>query len=103
LIQVFRQFVAWIAFVFEHNVRVAITLGLIGAGGLGYILQIQRQTFQYTNMMAAILVVVLLSGSAEVLSQRVRSYLRDDETTESKGVFETFLGTPQKIVKSALK
>lgn len=101
--QVFRQFVAWVAFVFEHNVRVAITLGLIGAGGLGYILQIQRATFQYTNMMAAILVVVVLSGSVEVLSQRVRSYLRDDETTESKSVLETFLGVPRKIAESTVK
>lgn len=80
LSQVLRQYIAWTLYIFELNVRIAITLGLIGAGGLGYVLNIQRQTFQYTNMMAAILVSVVLLLSVEMTSQRIRSYLRDDET-----------------------
>ncbi|WP_227380961.1 hypothetical protein [Haladaptatus halobius] len=38
----------------------AITLGFIGAGGLGFVMNMQRQPFQYTNMMAAIPMLVVL-------------------------------------------
>ncbi len=101
LSQVFRQFIAWIAFDLEHNVRVAISLGLIGAGGLGLELDIQRKTFNYTEMMACIILIVLLAGSVELLSQRVRSYLRDEDEVEKTGVLEAFLSAPRKIVESA--
>jgi phosphonate transport system permease protein len=101
LSQVFRQFLAWIAFDLEHNVRVAITLGVIGAGGLGLELNIQRRTFNYTEMMACIILVVLLAGSVELLSQRLRSYLRDDDT-EQTGFIEAFVTAPRKIVQSGM-
>ncbi|QFU84834.1 phosphonate ABC transporter, permease protein PhnE [Natronorubrum aibiense] len=100
LSQVFRQYLAWIAFDFEHNVRVAITLGVIGAGGLGLILEIQRQTFNYTNMMACIIVIVFVAGSVELLSQRLRSYLREDDDVEQIGLLEAFRTAPRKIVES---
>jgi len=100
LSQVFRQFIAWIAFDLEHNVRVAIGLGLIGAGGLGLELDIQRKTFNYTEMMACIILILLLAGTVELLSQRVRSYLRDDEDVEQSGILEAFVNAPKKIIES---
>ena len=100
LSQVLRQYIAWTMYIFELNVRIAITLGLIGAGGLGYVLNIQRQTFQYTNMMAAILVSVVLLVSIEMASQRIRSYLRDDET---EGFLELLKRVPRRWAESAGK
>lgn len=100
LSQVFRQFIAWLAFDLEHNVRVAIGLGLIGAGGLGLELNIQRKTFNYTEMMACIILIVIIAGSVELMSQRIRSYLRDDEDIERTGVLEAFLTAPTKIARS---
>ncbi len=100
LSQVFRQFIAWIAFDLEHNVRVAISLGLIGAGGLGLELDIQRRTFNYTEMMACIILIVVLAGSVELASQRVRSYLRDDDEVEQTGILEALWTAPRKILES---
>ena len=102
LSQVFRQFIAWIAFDLEHNVRVAISLGIIGAGGLGLELNIQRRTFNYTEMMACIILVVLLAGSVELLSQRLRAYLRDDDDIERTGIIEAFVTAPKKIVAAGM-
>ncbi|MFB6201109.1 MAG: phosphonate ABC transporter, permease protein PhnE [Halorhabdus sp.] len=102
LSQVFRQFIAWIAFDFEHNVRAAIGLGLIGGGGLGLELYLQRQTFHYTEMMACIIVIFLLAGTVELLSQRVRSALRDEETVEKTGVLKALRTAPKKIVASTM-
>lgn len=102
LSQVFRQFIAWLAFDLEHNVRVAISLGLIGAGGLGLELNVQRRTYNYTEMMACIILVILLAGSVELLSQRLRSYLREDEEIERTGILEAFVTAPKKIVNSSM-
>ncbi|WP_438267823.1 phosphonate ABC transporter, permease protein PhnE [Halomarina pelagica] len=98
LSQVMRQYIAWTMYIFELNVRIAITLGLIGAGGLGYVLMIQRQTFQYTNMMAAIFVSVALILAIEMTSQRVRSRLRADEETES--VVELLRAFPRRTAEA---
>ncbi|MFB6174030.1 MAG: phosphonate ABC transporter, permease protein PhnE [Halobacteriales archaeon] len=100
LSQVFREFIAWLAFDLEHNVRVAIGLGIIGAGGLGLELNIQRRTFNYTEMMACIILVLLLVGSVEYLSQRVRSYLREGEDVETQGPITILLNAPRKIVSA---
>ncbi|MFB6296887.1 MAG: phosphonate ABC transporter, permease protein PhnE [Salinirussus sp.] len=101
LSQVFREFIAWLAFDLEHNVRVAVGLGIIGAGGLGLELNIQRRTFNYTEMMACILLIILLVGSVELLSQRLRSYLREDDEIETEGIVTILLRTPRRIVSAA--
>jgi phosphonate transport system permease protein len=102
LSQVFRQFIAWIAFDLEHNVRAAVGLGIIGAGGLGLELYIQRQTFNYTNMMACIILIFLLAASVELVSQRVRSSLREDDDVEQSGILEAFVNAPKKILTSTM-
>jgi phosphonate transport system permease protein len=98
LSQVFRQFIAWIAFDLEHNVRAAIGLGLIGGGGLGLELYVQRQTFHYTNMMACIILIFLLAGSVELASQRVRSYLREEDDVETSGILESLVNVPRNVL-----
>jgi phosphonate transport system permease protein len=101
LSQVFREFIAWLAFDLEHNVRVAIGLGIIGAGGLGLELNIQRRTFNYTEMMACILLILVLVGSVEYLSQRVRSYLREGDDVETEGIITILIKAPGRIVAAA--
>lgn len=101
LSQVLRQYIAWAMYVFELNVRIAITLGLIGAGGLGFAMNMQRQTFQYTNMMAAILVSVVLILTIEMASQRIRSHLREGE--ETKGVLQHLREFPDRMQEAMLR
>jgi phosphonate transport system permease protein len=102
LSQVFRQFIAWVAFDLEHNVRAAIGLGIIGAGGLGLELYVQRQTFNYTEMMACIILIFLLAASVELISQRVRSALREDDDVEKSGIIESLANAPKNILSSTM-
>ena len=53
---------------FEINVRIAVSLGIIGGGGLGQVLSVQQGLFAFTNMMATILVILVLIISVEVVS-----------------------------------
>ena len=101
--QIIRPFIAWAMFILENNVRSAVGLGIIGAGGLGVTLTIEQQQFNYTNMMATILFIVLLVLSVEMISQRTRSYLRGDDGEEPLNLYELIVGFPQRMSDSLLK
>ncbi len=98
LSQVFTPFIAWTMYILEINTRIAVTMGLVGGGGIGYILQTQRQLFKYTNMMATILVIFLLVVSVEFVSQRVRSYIRGEE--EGTSFLKLVIEFPQRMARS---
>ena len=101
--QIVRPFIAWAMFILENNVRSAVGLGIIGAGGLGVTLSIEQQTFQFTNMMATILFIVLLVLSVEMVSQRVRSYLREGDDEERLSFYQLVVGFPERMSDSLLK
>ncbi|WP_049969493.1 phosphonate ABC transporter, permease protein PhnE [Haladaptatus cibarius] len=104
LSQVFTPFIAWTMYILEINVRIAVTMGLIGAGGIGGILNTQQGLFAYTNMMATIIVIFVLVVSVEMISQRTRSYLRGDGEDHG-GFFQHLIdlirGFPQRMSESA--
>jgi len=101
--QIVRPFIAWAMFILENNVRSAVGLGIIGAGGLGVTLSIEQQTFQFTNMMATILFIVLLVLSVEMISQRTRSYLREGDDEERLSLCQLIVGFPERMSDSLLK
>ena len=101
LSQVTTPFIAWTLYIFEINVRIAVTLGIIGGGGLGQVLVVQEGLFAFTNMMATILVILVLIISVEMFSQRIRSHIRADQ--EAQGIVALILGFPQRMAESALK
>ena len=101
--QIVRPFIAWAMFILENNVRSAVSLGIIGAGGLGVTLTVEEQTFQFTNMMATILFIVLLVMSVEMISQRTRSYLREDDDIERMSFYQLIVGFPKRMSDSVLK
>ena len=102
LTKVIRPFLAWILYLAEGSIRMAVGLGLLGAGGLGYVLEMERGMFNYTDMMATILTIMVLVISVEVISQRTRSYLRGGDTDDSMGLFERLRTLPQRILSSVL-
>ncbi|APW97315.1 phosphonate ABC transporter, permease protein PhnE [Halobiforma lacisalsi AJ5] len=99
--QVKTSFIAWTLYIFEVNVRQAVTLGLLGGGGIGVVIQVQQDLRAYGNMMAGIVVVLVLIVVVEMGSQRLRSYLRDDE--EADGLIELVVSIPQRMAESAMK
>jgi len=98
--QIVRPFIAWSMFILENNVRSAVGLGIIGAGGLGVTLSIEQQTFKFTNMMATILFIVVLVLSVEMVSQRTRSYLRGDDDDEQLSLYDRIVGLPERLSNS---
>jgi phosphonate transport system permease protein len=101
LSQVTTPFIAWTLYIFEINVRIAVSLGIIGGGGLGQVLSVQQGLFRFTNMMATILVILVLIITVEIISQRIRSALREGD--EAQGLVALLLGFPQRMAEAALK
>ena len=101
LSQVYNPFIAWTLYIFEINVRIAVGLGIVGAGGLGWELNNQRRMFNYTEMMATIIVILVLIITVEMFSQRVRSRLRADD--EVMGIVELLKGFPRRMAEAMAK
>lgn len=101
LSQVTTPFIAWTLYIFEINVRSAVTVGVIGAGGLGAVVSAQRGQFNYTQMMATLLCIFILIMAVEIFSQRLRARLRSDE--EKRGLWELITGFPQRMAESAMR
>ena len=100
LSQVKTSFIAWTLYILEINVRIAVSLGVIGAGGLGQVLEVQQGLFEFTNTMAVLLCIFLVIISVELFSQRLRARLRSDE---KRSWNELIFGFPERMVDSLLK
>jgi phosphonate transport system permease protein len=59
----------------EANVRVATTLGIVGAGGIGQTLYQSIQAFHYTETAAQLIIVVITVVAVDMISARLRKAL----------------------------
>ncbi len=67
------HYVSYTLYAFELNVRASMVLGLVGAGGIGMLLESQRATFEYprvTLIVLAVLVVVLVIEQVSSILRR---------------------------------
>lgn len=70
--QVLPHFISYFLFRFELNVRVAVVLGLVGAGGIGFLLTQYMRLFQYQKVATVILVILALVMFVDMISSRLR-------------------------------
>jgi phosphonate transport system permease protein len=70
--QVLPQFVSFVLYVFEINIRASVVLGLVGAGGIGIILSQQLRFYNYPNAMLIILVIFAMVVIIEYISTKIR-------------------------------
>jgi phosphonate transport system permease protein len=91
LSQVFSSFIAWALYILEINVRIAISLGVVGAGGIGRYIRLRQDLFKYPKMAAGIVMVFFIVISVELFSSRVRARLRPGEH-EGKSLFDVLRG-----------
>ncbi|MGX4670626.1 phosphonate ABC transporter, permease protein PhnE [Cerasibacillus sp. JNUCC 74] len=73
--QVLPQFTSFVLYVFEINVRASVVLGLVGAGGIGLILDQQLGFYNYPNAMAIIILIFIVVIVIEYISTKLREAL----------------------------
>lgn len=72
--QVLPQYVAYVQYVFERNIRTASVLGIVGAGGIGMELKGRWDLFDYSHVATILLVIFITVMLLEFLSQRLRAH-----------------------------
>ena len=71
--QILPDLISFTLYRLETNIRAASVLGLIGAGGIGYLMNTSFRTFQYQEAAAIVLVLIGLVMLVDYLSSRLRN------------------------------
>ena len=71
--QILPDLISFTLYRLETNIRAASVLGLIGAGGIGYLMNTSFRTFQYQEAAAIVLVLIALVMRVDYLSSRLRT------------------------------
>ncbi|WP_104108260.1 ABC transporter permease subunit [Nocardioides sp. 616] len=70
------QMIAYSLYRWEVTVRETVVVGIVGAGGLGRLLEQQRAGFDYPGMASTILALIAVCVAVDLLSMTVRTSLR---------------------------
>ncbi len=71
--QILPDLISFTLYRLETNIRAASVLGLIGAGGIGYLMSTSFRTFQYQEAAAIVVILIALVMLVDYLSSRLRN------------------------------
>jgi len=70
--QAFPLMATYSLITFEVNVRASTILGIVGAGGVGFIIQKYTSLFQFQRLMGAVLIIAILVTVIDRISDAIR-------------------------------
>lgn len=73
--QVIPLWTSFTLYRFESNVRSASVLGIVGAGGIGSVLYQNFRAFNYQNVSAVLIILIVTVGVIDTISARIRNRL----------------------------
>ena len=71
--QVIPVFISYTLYMLDENIRGAVTLGIVGAGGVGFVLYEQLEMFHYTNVATILILIVIMVALVNRMSAHVRN------------------------------
>jgi len=78
--QIIPTLIAVLIYRWDVNFRASTILGVVGAGGVGYLLDIAMKTYTYGRATAVIIVIIILVGIGELSSAKLRDkYVKESE------------------------
>ena len=72
---VLPAYVAYTLYVFELNIRASVVLGLVGAGGIGRVLEAQRQFFKFDRILGILVLIFVVVWIVDQISVALRKRL----------------------------
>lgn len=66
----------WTLFSFEINMRASAVLGMVGAGGIGIMIQTNIRLFKYREACSLIMVLVVMVVLTEMITTKIRSRIK---------------------------
>lgn len=73
--EVLPAYVAYALYVFELNIRASVVLGLVGAGGIGRVVETQRSTFNFDRLFGILVIIFVVVFLIEQISVALRKRL----------------------------
>jgi phosphonate transport system permease protein len=73
--QVFPQYIAYTLYILDRNVRMAIVIGIVGAGGIGQELKGRYDMFNYGHVSTILLALFVTVFLLDQVSARIRARL----------------------------
>ena len=70
-------------FLFEYNFRSGTIIGIVGAGGIGYYIDLYLRFLQYDKVVAYLLIIFLVVLIIDFLSIYARSFFNEEDDSES--------------------
>ena len=66
-------------FMFEYNVRHGTVIGIVGAGGIGYYINLYLKFLQYDKVMAYLIIIFITVLLIDFLSIYARSFFNEED------------------------
>lgn len=73
--QVWPAYFSYTLYVFEINLRASAIIGMVGAGGIGSVIDVEKARFNYDNVSAIVVGFIIIVIVLDVISQQVRKRL----------------------------
>lgn len=73
--QILPNYLSYVLYVFELNMRASIVLGFVGAGGIGQRVNLELTRFAYENLSALIIMIFVVVLALDFLSRSIRKRL----------------------------
>ena len=83
-----NHLIAQMIFMFEYNVRSGTVIGIVGAGGIGYYINLYLKFLQYEKVGAYLLIIFMVVMLIDLVSIYLRSFFTD----ESENIKPTWTG-----------
>ena len=84
--QIYPIVVGNVIFQLDINLRRASILGMVGAGGIGYVFSEQMQAYEWNNAGTVVVGIAIMVIMGEAISNRVRVRLISGGSGDSKGI-----------------
>jgi phosphonate transport system permease protein len=65
----------WTLFTFEINIRVSAILGMVGAGGIGIMIQTNMRLFKYHEALSLVMILVAIILLTEFVTNKIRNLI----------------------------
>lgn len=78
-------------FMFEYNFRHGTVIGIVGAGGIGYYINLYLDFLQYDKVFAYVIVIFIVVLILDFVSKVTRSLFKDDMTKKMHPFWTVFL------------
>ena len=85
-----NHLIAQMIFMFEYNVRSGTVIGIVGAGGIGYYINLYLKFLQYEKVAAYLVIIFIVVMLIDLVSIYLRSFFTDESENNKptwSGVF----------------